>query len=1019
MPDHEAGAETDPPEQDVLSAAADQRVEAENKRKTLAFNVSHILVSLLLLWFMTVQMLGLLFFAKGFLLTRLVLDSKSDCRLLPDGTTITTENGCWHPKSFEKAIVIIIDALRYDFTVPSHAAPSDRAPGYYLDNLPFLYDTASKSPANAILTPFIADPPTTTLQRLKGLTTGTLPVFIDAGSNFAGTDIEEDNLVAQLRAAGKTVVHLGDDTWHALFPGYFDANLTHAYDSFNVWDLHTVDNGVIQHIMPLLEHSRQSSWDVIFGHFLGVDHAGHRYGPNHPAMADKLRQMNGVISDIANGIDSETLLVVMGDHGMDTKGDHGGESDDEVEAALWMYSKAPRFGRTDPAHVYPPSTAKERTVGQIDLVSTLSLLLGLPIPYNNLGTPIPEAFIGPNNNGWENLAAAELLALGQVQNYQTQYSKARDLGTNEAQQESHRRLLESVRASGKDKWQKVHQHYQQWHAETIGMYRRLWANFDLTDMVCGVIISAMALVALAIFSRLSTGDKANVLPQLLRSIGLGVGAGVITGPVLGVAFPEYFTAIRGCVFGAAAGGPMSFFASLWQQRTGLSQHLKPSLWGAMMFFFCISQAAGFAANSYTIHEDTILLFFLSSFGVVAIMSSLRQASNSDRILGTYQSVVFTILTRLASYSRLCREEQMPGCRSTFYASSTSSTSAPWQLLIPLIIALFLPEIVKAFYQGTASWAGSSGLWIAFGFRMGLALVATYWVLDAANNGEWLANLLSPSALMTINITIARLALAVALPVGIAIFVWAKPCIDITLNQGARMPTAKGDSRPQIVILGYANAFGSRFFFLIPILVVATCLLLPPMGQFSLAICTWQILCLLEILDTNSLTITEVSNSSVGPVMLAMLGSYHFFKTGHQAAMAAVQWNSAFVALRTVQYPWTPLLVMLNTFGAQILCAAAVPLVVLWKRPISRDGLRGIWSDVANAALSHMLYYATIQLATTLWAGHLRRHLMLYRVFMPRFLMASGVLLVVDFTLIFVALPGARVTGLSVGEVFGY
>jgi hypothetical protein len=45
--------------------------------------------------------------------------------------------------------------------------------------------------------------------------------------------------------------------------------------------------------------------------------------------------------------------------------------------------------------------------------------------------------------------------------------------------------------------------------------------------------------------------------------------------------------------------------------------------------------------------------------------------------------------------------------------------------------------------------------------------------------------------------------------------------------------------------------------------------------------------------------------------------------------------------------------------------------------------------------------------------------MLYRVFMPRYLMASGVLLIVDLTLVFMALPGVRVVGLSVGEVFGY
>ena len=36
-------------------------------------------------------------------------------------------------------------------------------------------------------------------------------------------------------------------------------------------------------------------WDVLVAHFLGVDHCGHRVGPDHPAMADKLTQMDGVV----------------------------------------------------------------------------------------------------------------------------------------------------------------------------------------------------------------------------------------------------------------------------------------------------------------------------------------------------------------------------------------------------------------------------------------------------------------------------------------------------------------------------------------------------------------------------------------------------------------------------------------------------------------------------------------------------------------------------------------------------
>ncbi len=355
------------------------------------------------------------------------------------------DNGCWHPRSFDKAVVIIIDALRYDFTIPVKESDDIQTPHYH-NALHVLYEKASAEPQNAFLLPFVADPPTTTLQRLKGLTTGTLPTFVDAGSNFAGTAIEEDNLVAQLRDAGKNVVHLGDDTWHSLFPSYFDANLSKPYDSLNVWDLHTVDNGVTHHLLPLLHASNTSRWDVIFGHYLGVDHAGHRYGPDHPAMAAKLQQMDAVLRQIIAALDDSTLLVIMGDHGMDVKGDHGGESDDEIEAALWMYSKKGIFGRTSPDAVLPPPTAKERPVWQIDLVPTLSLLLGLPIPFNNLGAPIAEAFIGPNGTDWHNLVTAAGLSNAQIFRYQREYTLARG-------------LPENVVAAPQDMWKLAHREW--------------------------------------------------------------------------------------------------------------------------------------------------------------------------------------------------------------------------------------------------------------------------------------------------------------------------------------------------------------------------------------------------------------------------------------------------------------------------------------------------------------------------------------------------------------------------------
>jgi len=992
---------------------------------------------------------GLYFFTKGFLLTRLVLEEKSTCSEPPIALSTqfrgagTQEAGCWHPKTFDKAVVIIIDALRYDFTVPFTNSTDSPAQAFH-NSLPVLYETAETQPKNAFLLPFIADPPTTTLQRLKGLTTGTLPTFIDAGSNFAGTAIEEDNLLMQLKDAGRRIVHLGDDTWTALFPGYFEEGISRAYDSFNVWDLHTVDNGVTKHIMPLLAKEKRGEWDVIIAHYLGVDHAGHRYGPNHPAMAAKLEQMDMVLRDVVEALDDETLLVVMGDHGMDGKGDHGGESDDEVQAALWMYSKKGIFGRTQPEFRIPPATAKERPVNQIDLVPTLALLLGLPIPFNNLGRPIEEAFAGVKGSAWENLASVARMTTAGIKRYQAAYYMAR--GVNESTIDGSPNALwataeATLAGSGKHQnWKDGYTTFLVFQEETLRICRSLWARFDVPCMILGIGILAGGVVALMLYANGNSDDGDAVDDPELDRVELQLeldnfAKGSITALENGTTTrPLFRGALMGSLLGAlllptlwvmnrsdnifdfglavsAVSGLLGVLYQDMRRRMSFSNPFPTTLWGWFAVIFTLSQSIGFASNSYTIWEDSILLFFLATFGVASAVSSFRLENAGDRALGIYHSVVFVALGWAASFSKLCREEQMPYCRSTYYSSATSSTSAPWQLIIPFIVAAVLPAIIKSFYVGSRSYEGLAPAWISWAFRFSLILSAIFWTLDAADDGEWFPNF--PTGLLkNIRVPIAQTVFALALVAGSIGFSYAPPCISISTTAaptpGSQITNSSG---ARVTILGFANAHGTRYLLLVINILLCVLMVQKPMGAGTISLMTWQILTLLEILDLLSLT-----SSPIGPIVLALLGSFHFFKTGHQATLSSIQWESAFIPLYTIRYPWSPVLVALNFFGAQILAVAAVPLLVLWKQKPRKKGLlRG----VVTALAWHVAYYAVVCLATTMWAGHLRRHLMLYRIFSPKFMTAAFVLLVIDCVGIAVALMGMRWNTLSVGEVFGW
>lgn len=65
---------------------------------------------------------------------------------------------------------------------------------------------------------------------------------------------------------------------------------------------------------------KKDDWNILVAHYLGVDHAGHRYGPNHPEMTRKLNETNHRLEKIIEMLPPDALLYVVGDHGMTENG---------------------------------------------------------------------------------------------------------------------------------------------------------------------------------------------------------------------------------------------------------------------------------------------------------------------------------------------------------------------------------------------------------------------------------------------------------------------------------------------------------------------------------------------------------------------------------------------------------------------------------------------------------------------------------------------------------------------------
>jgi ethanolaminephosphotransferase len=174
------------------------------------------------------------------------------------------------------------------------------------------------------------------------------------------------------------------NTWLKLFPNLFGRH--DGVHSFFVKDTVEVDNNVTRHLDVELV---SNDWDLLVLHYLGLDHVGHIGGRTSPLMAPKLKEMDDVIMRIHQNVQTErgsasrTLLVVTSDHGMTNSGNHGGSTAQETDSlALFVFGSNSNINASVLSEAF-----------QVDIVPTIALLLGVPVPLNSVGVVLLELFV--------------------------------------------------------------------------------------------------------------------------------------------------------------------------------------------------------------------------------------------------------------------------------------------------------------------------------------------------------------------------------------------------------------------------------------------------------------------------------------------------------------------------------------------------------------------------------------------------------------------------------------------------
>ncbi|TFY70669.1 hypothetical protein EVG20_g2336 [Dentipellis fragilis] len=612
---------------------------------------------------------------------------------------------------------------------------------------------------------------------------------------------------------------------------------------------------------------------------------------------------------------------------------------------MWVYSKGPELSLGESAipadlkqyTTFPDAPVPHRSVQQIDLVPSLSLLLGLPIPFNNLGTVIPEFF-------WRDKAGSayrEAISLNsrQIHNYLDTYRGSSAGGELDAVWNDLQNAWSKITATmAKDN---LHQHvaYTRLALETC---RSLWAQFNVGLMGFGLTILVLSVgVALIMYQYTAMAGASwdAWVEGLTRAYLLSAAGGATIGatawmPSQAFATFKGISLLQFILFGACLGSSVSVLSAA-----------RPKFTPSWTLLITVLHAIAFFSNSYTFWEERIITFFLLSTLVPPFLASFSAPTTHLRWRILFFCGVFAACVRLMAISTVCREEQHPWCSIAYFAGGTVAEPPKLVLALALPACAFVPWYINRQLATSKSNNSLAALFLPYILAPTLLAGTAYWILEWLDSMEFVAD--------TVDFRLARTVLGRSGIAGMLIaggLLW-------TLVPG------ESESKTQVLVLGFANAFGSPYLIFWTISLGIVWIATQLTGQLTLGLATVALLAHLELtdgvrdaralqlaFDTNpsaalallhsqgSLTAaptlapgdTRVRFAEIAP--LALLALHAFYTTGHQATIPSIQWKAVFVLSPRVSYPLAPALFAANTFGPVFLLALAVPLLALWNVP---------------------------------------------------------------------------------------
>ncbi|KAM0948388.1 putative Type I phosphodiesterase/nucleotide pyrophosphatase/phosphate transferase [Dioscorea sansibarensis] len=898
--------------------------------------------------------LAIFLYTRGFLLTRTELSSFSRCSddhpcSAPLDSTAHSDpvrdhdQRCWTRPAVDRIVIIVLDALRYDFLSPSTFFEEKKP---WMDKLTVLQRLAAREPSSARIFKAIADPPTTSLQRLKGLTTGGLPTFIDVGNSFGAPAIIEDNLIHQMVQNGKRVLMMGDDTWLQLFPNHFKT--AYPYPSFNVKDLDTVDNGVIKHLFPSLY---QDDWDVLIAHFLGVDHAGHIFGVDSFPMVQKLEQYNTILERVVEvlmnqsgpgGLHENTLLIVMGDHGQTLNGDHGGGTAEEVETSLFAMSL--RSPSPSVSSILDRSTCGLDSEGemictssmqQLDFAATLAALLGIPFPFGSIGHVNRELYAlsgGTWDTQWTKNRNQEycsdleewmrtyvnVLCINawQVKRYIDMYSSTAVIGLPSEDLHHLRELytqaqtnLQNSSTCSVSTLQRQIDAYFDYLGSVAELARSAWTEFNLILMFAG-----LCLMILSIFIQIFTILRINNLLELNFLV-----SGLTSSP--------------------------------FRLASALA--------------LVVIRAASFLSNSYILEEGRVGCFLLGTAGILNLWSSIRRGKL------TIEEPAFLFLNIIMRFGIIIGQSKKNVGSTSMdvqFLSSLDEGYNAWLILLEILPILVLSSFAFLLYR----WISKSSTWRGLKYFFLVEALASYMLLVF----HWMSEsnfLASPMMLQDMGKNFAP---RVLYAVGFGFLSLIVLCKILNQKEHASSPVEQTTTATVAMLCAWG-----------PTVLILLGSQGPPVALIYL-FGAWCIIRSQRGVQVEAQSQKEVPvNDPISIMQWSLLGVCLFFYTGHWCAFDGLRYGAAFIGFDEFNIVRQGLLLAIDTFGVlHIIPIMSLPLLVTLKHCYSKHSQvkAVLFLVLTQVFLCYGLITAVTTTFTIICVTIQRRHLMVWGLFAPKY-----------------------------------